>query len=79
MRRFMLLGFASFAFAAGFGAARLNTVAFAQAAPPSLTPQIIDLSCNDRCPNRPASSEYGNLAHQDFGEHAIWDSRRSDG
>ncbi|HEY1857998.1 cupin domain-containing protein [Acidocella sp.] len=44
MRRFMLLGFASFAFAAGFGAAHLNTVAFAQSAPPSLTPQIIDLT-----------------------------------
>jgi mannose-6-phosphate isomerase-like protein (cupin superfamily) len=44
MRRFMLLGVVSFAFAAGFVASRLNVVAFAQAAPLPLTPQIIDLA-----------------------------------
>jgi mannose-6-phosphate isomerase-like protein (cupin superfamily) len=44
MRRLVLLGFVAFAFAAGFVTSRVSTVAFAQAAPPSLTPQIIDLA-----------------------------------
>jgi quercetin dioxygenase-like cupin family protein len=44
MRRFMLPGLVACAFAAGFAASHLNMEAFAQSAPPALTPQIIDLT-----------------------------------
>jgi mannose-6-phosphate isomerase-like protein (cupin superfamily) len=61
MRRFMLLGLVSCAFAAGFATSHLNIVAYAQSAPPALTPQIIDVAAMTDAQIGPQVSNMGTL------------------